>query len=71
MGLIPCPAQWVKDQAFPDLGHRLYSDLALLWLWCRPASALLIQTLVWELPYAMGAALKKKKKDKKTHLERG
>ena len=33
------------------------SDLALLWLWYR----LLIRPLAWELPYAMGAALKKQK----------
>ena len=40
-------------------------DLALLWLWCRPAVAALIQHLAWELPYAMGAAPKSKKKKKK------
>ena len=39
-------------------------DLALLWLWCRPASVALIQPLAWELPYAMGAALKSKNKNK-------
>ena len=44
-GLTPGPAQWVKDPT-------------LLWLWCRPASAALIPLLVWELPYAAGAALK-------------
>ena len=32
-------------------------------LWCRPAAAALIQPLTWELPYAAGAALKKKKKN--------
>ena len=36
-------------------------DLALLWLWCRLAAAAPVQPLVWELPYALGAALKKKK----------
>ena len=39
-GLIPGLAQWVKD-------------LALLWLWCRPAAAVLIQPGAWELPYAV------------------
>ena len=37
--LIPGFTQWVKD-------------LALLWLWCRPAAAALIQLLAWELPHA-------------------
>ena len=38
--------------------------LALLWLWCRPAAAALIQPLAWELPYAAHAALKKAEKKK-------
>ena len=37
-------------------------DLALLWLWCRPATAAPIQHLAWELPYAAGAALKRQRK---------
>ena len=41
---------------------RLVSPLP--WLWCRSAAAALIQPLAWELPYAMGAALKRKKKKK-------
>ena len=45
---IPGFIQWVKD-------------LALLWLWHRLAMAP-IQPLAWELPYVVGAALKKKKK---------
>ena len=40
--------------------HRHGSDLALLQLWHRQAAAVPIQPLAWELPYAMGAALKKK-----------
>ena len=43
-----------------DVGHRRGSDLALLWLWCKPAAVALIGTLAWELPYAAGVALKKK-----------
>ena len=30
------------------------SDLALLWLWCRPAPAAPLRPLAWELPYAVG-----------------
>ena len=44
------------------LGSRWGSDLALLLLCSRPAAAALIQPLVWELPYADGETLKKKKK---------
>ena len=36
----------------------------LLWLWCRPAAATLIQPLAWEIPYATGAVLKEKKTQK-------
>ena len=41
------------------VGHRWGLDLALLWLWHRPAAAAPIQPLALELPYAAGAALKK------------
>ena len=49
VGLIPGLTQWVKDPV-------------LLSLWCRPAAAVPIWPLAWELPYAPGAALKWKKK---------
>ena len=49
--LIPGLAQWVKD-------------LALLWLWCRPAAVAPIGPLAWEPPYATGAALKTHTKKK-------
>ena len=73
VGPIPGLTQWVKDLAlqiwlrFSGVGSRYGSDLALLWLWCRPAAAAPIQRLAWELPYAAGAAPKKKgrKKEKK------
>ena len=42
------------------VGRRHGSDLAFLWLWRRPAATAPIQPLAWELPYAMGAVLKKK-----------
>ena len=48
-GLIPGLDQWVKD-------------LALLWLWCRPAATAPIQPLAWEPPCAVGAALKRQNK---------
>ena len=38
------------------------SDLALLWLWCRPVATALIRPLAWEPPYATGTALEKGKK---------
>ena len=47
--------------SIPRLAQRV-KDLALLWLWCRPAAVALIQPLAWELPCAAGSALKEKKK---------
>ena len=41
-GLVPGLAQWVKD-------------LALLWLWHRPAATAPIRPLAWEPPHATGA----------------
>ena len=37
---------------------------ALLWLWHRLAAAGPMRPLAWELPYATGAAIKKKKNKK-------
>ena len=45
-GSIPGLTQWVKDPA---------------WLWCRPAAAVTIPPLAWELPYATDVALKRQK----------
>ena len=42
-------------------GLDLVDQVLLLWLWCRLATAALIQPLDWELPYAAGAAIKKEK----------
>ena len=47
------------------VGHRHSLDPVLLWLSHRPAAAALIQPLVWEPPYAMGAALEKAKQTNK------
>ena len=51
------------------IGHRWGSDPTLLWLWYRPAAVVPIGPLDWELPYAAGAALfRKKKKEKSLHI---
>ena len=39
------------------VGHRLGSDPALLWLWCRLAATVPIRPLAWKAPYAAGAVL--------------
>ena len=41
------------------VGCRNGLDLALLWLWPRPAAVAPIQSVAWEPPYAEGAALKR------------
>ena len=46
------------------VGHRRGSDPVLLWLWCTPADVALTQPLTWELPYAVGAALKSQQRQK-------
>ena len=51
-GSIPGLDQWI-------------GDLALLWLWCRPAAVAPIRPLAWELPYATSTVLKIKGKKKK------
>ena len=42
--------------------RRHGSDLALLWLWYRPAAVAPFRPLAWELAYDVGAALKRQKK---------
>ena len=42
-----------------DAGCRCDLDLALLWLWRRPAATAPIGPLDWEPPYAAGSALKR------------
>ena len=46
------------------VGLRSGLDPVLLWLWCRPVAKAPIRPLVWEPPYAAGAALKRPKKKK-------
>ena len=62
-GLIPASLSGLRMWHCRKLrhSHRHSSDLILLWLWCRPTAAAPIQPLAWELPYAIGAALKRKK----------
>ena len=48
------------------IGHRHGSDPEWLWLWCRSAAIAPTQPLAWELPYATGAAFKRKKLINKT-----
>ena len=56
-GSVPALAQWVNDVAVScGVRCRRGSDPALLWLWCRPAATAPIRPLVWEPPYAAGAA---------------
>ena len=45
------------------VGRRRGLDPELLWLWCT--LAVLIRSLAWDPPYAVGVALKSKKKKKK------
>ena len=44
------------------VGRRFGSDLALLWLWHRPAATALIRPLAWKPSYATGLALKRQNK---------
>ena len=70
-GLIPGLDQWVAMSY--GLFCRGGLDPALLWLWCRLAATALIQSLAWEPPYAAGAALKDRQKEKRcgTHIHSG
>ena len=47
------------------LGCGIAVTVALVWLWRRAATAAPIRPLAWELPKAVGAALKSQKKRKK------
>ena len=58
-------SQWVGIRCCHELWCRCGLDPKLLWLWRRVAAAALIQLLAWELPYAVGVALKSKKQKQK------
>ena len=49
------------------VGHKHSLDSMLLWLWHRLAATALNVPLAWELPWATGEALKKKKKSSLCH----
>ena len=70
VGLIPGLTQWVGDPVLPrrSVGCRHGSDPALLWLWCRPAAAALIQPIAWKLSYAVGEVLKIKEEKRKEKI---
>ena len=75
MSLIPGLTHWVKNPALPQaagVGCRYGSDLARLWLWCRPAAAPLIRPpwpLARGLPYASDVAVKRRRRRKKKPLK--
>jgi len=47
------------------IGCRRGSDPELLWLWRRLMATALISPLAWKPPYAVGAALKRQKRQEK------
>ena len=50
------------------VGHRHGLDLALLWLWLRPAAIVPIRPLAWGHSYAAAVALKRQKTKKKKKI---
>ena len=71
---IPGLAQWVKDPSsiavICGVGRGCSSDPKLRWLWHRLSATALIRPLAWELPYAVGPALKSQKtKTKKNNKQ--
>ena len=71
-GSISGLAQWVKLSCIAmsyGVGGRCGLDPALLWLWLWPAAVASIQPLAWELPYAMGTALKRPKRKKEKRIK--
>ena len=71
-GSFPGLSQWVRisfDMSCSE-GHRHGLDLVLLWLWYRPAATALIRPLTLEPPYVMGVALKKRRKNLRTTMQK-
>ena len=65
-GSIPGLAQWVKHPGVAvscGVGRRLISDLALLWLLCRPVAGALIRPLAWGTSICCRCRPKKTKKN--------
>ena len=68
-GSVPALVQWVNDPALPcGVGCRCSLDPTLLWLWCRLVATAPIRPLVWEPPYAAGAAQEMLKRQKKKKI---
>ena len=66
VGSIPGPTQWIKDLALLWAVVEV-ADTVRIWSCCgcvKLAATALIGPLVWESPYAAGAALKKDKNEK-------
>ena len=53
-----------------SVGHRCSSYLESLWLWHRLAAVAPIGPLAWDLSYATGMALKKRRGGRKKEKER-
>ena len=65
VGSIPGLTQWVKGSGIAvnwDIGCRCGSVLVWQWLWCRLAPAAPIPSLAWDVPYAEGVGLERRKK---------
>ena len=56
-----CAVGWGSSIAVSHGVGSRYGSGPELWLWCRLAALAPIQPLAWEVPYALGAALKKAK----------
>ena len=57
----------IRHCFYCGVGSRRSSDP--VWLWHRPAAVTPIGPLAWEIPYALGAALKGQKKKKKKKIQ--
>ena len=67
-GSIPSSLSGLRIWPSCGVGCRRSLDPVLLWLWRRLEDAALIRPLARELPYAAGAALKRQKKEKESHV---
>ena len=68
VGWISGVTQWVKGSGTATscgVGRTCSSDLALLWLWCRPAAATPIQPLLGTSIYHRCGPKKTKRQQKK------